>query len=67
MSIVDPESGYREEPQQYTSSMEINDIGFIIAQMTAGFKGALPEQDDFDLASEARDKIREIIDEFYDY
>lgn len=66
MSIVDPETGFREEPQQYTSSMELNDLGFIVAQMTAGFKGALPEQDDFDIAAEARDIIRALIDEFYE-
>lgn len=67
MSVFDPETGFREEPQQYSSSMALNDIGFVVAQMTAGFKGALPEQDDFDIASEVRDRIQELIDEFYEY
>ena len=58
-------SSYQDEPQPYTSSMEVNDLGFIIAQMTSGIKGVLPEQDDFDIAKEARDVIEGLIEEYY--
>lgn len=65
MSIVDPESGYREEPSRYSSSDELNDLAFIIAQMTAGFKGALPEQDDFEMAETLQREANRVIDDFY--
>lgn len=54
-----------QEDRPYNT--EINDLAFIIAQMTSGVKGALPEQDDFVLAKEVRDKIQESIDEYYEY
>lgn len=66
MSVVDPETGYQETRGVYTSGDEVNDLAFIISQMTAGFKGALPEQDDFEIAAVLRDRARELIDDFYD-
>lgn len=63
MSIIDPETGYEEMPQNYTT--EVNDLGFIIAQMTSGVKGALPEQEDFEIAENLAIVAREMIDEYY--
>lgn len=55
---------FEEEPKPYNT--EVNDLAFIIAQMTSGMKGALPEQDDFDIAKEAANICQALIDEFYD-
>ena len=62
--IVYADEEYQEDRPYST---EVNDLAFIIAQMTSGIKGALPEQDDFELAKEARDKIQELISDYYEY
>lgn len=47
----------------YTAAMARNDIASVVAQMTSGFQGAIPEQDDFDIASEVRDRIQALMAE----
>lgn len=42
------------------------DLTMIIAQMTSGIAGAMPEQDDYEIAGEVELIAREKIKEYYD-
>lgn len=53
-----------EEMKPYMTAR--HDLTFIVAQMTSGIKGVLPEQDDYELAGEIELMIEEKIQEFYD-
>lgn len=64
MTVIDYESGYEEEPRVYRT--QINDLAFIVSQMTSGIKGALPEQDDFEIAEVAAKNIQDMIDDYYE-
>lgn len=48
---------------QYNNARE--DLTVVIAQMTSGIEGALPEQDDYELAGDVVEVIEDMIEAFH--
>lgn len=50
-------------PEPYMTAHE--DLTMVIAQMTSGMKDCIPEQDDYELAREVKEKIEDMIQDYY--